>query len=122
MEVIIQLIIIFIVILSVLKRVKEAGQKGQELDKGNIPGQLRDMLDPDGAEGKAGQKPSPSGQQEMPAGEYSGPVEITGETSKEPLIPSEVPYEPVEAPEMVKKSHDTNFLHMVKLVFGQLEI
>lgn len=112
MEVIIQLIIIFIIILSVLKRVKEASQKGQELDKGNIPGSILDMFDPDSEKGKAGQKPSatPSDQQEMPAGEYSGPVEITGEPSKEPLIPSEVPvippevpYEPVEAQEMVKK-------------------
>lgn len=103
MEVIIQLIIIFIVILSVLKRVKDAGQKGQELDKGNIPGSILDMFDPDGAEGRAGQKPSSAGQQEMPAGEYSEPVEITGEPSKKPLIPSEVPYEPVEAQEMVKK-------------------
>lgn len=110
MEVIIQLIIIFIIILSVLKRVKEASQKGQELDKGNIPGSILDMFDPDSEKGKAGQKPSatPSDQQEMPAGEYSGPVEITGEPSKEPLIPSEVPYEPVEAQEMVKKEiYDT---------------
>jgi len=103
MEVIIQLIIIFIVILSVLKRVKEVGQTGQELDKGKIPGNILDMFDPDSAKGKAGQKPSPADQQEMPAGEYSESVEISGEPSKEPLIPSEVPYEPVEAPEIVEK-------------------
>ncbi len=103
MEVIIQLIIIFIVILSVLKRVKEAGQKGQELDKGKIPGNILDMFDPEGAEGKAVQKPSPSDQQEMSAGEYSEPIGNSGELSKEPLIPSEVPYEPVEAPEIVEK-------------------
>jgi hypothetical protein len=82
MELIINLIIIFIIIVTVLKRLKDVSKKGQELEKTKLPGEFAETIERRTVQEKPESKPLLVPAPEISFDEMVEPVEF-------PLKPAE---------------------------------